>query len=104
MTSTQRKATGIIVEAGLMKKSYCQIGAGLINDFIHNILSVPYCPLPFCPLICLIIIGVVVIFIMHMISLLVTTSLWFLQIFRRKWMIRITMMELMPGAQTATWC
>src|SRR6218665_2186693 len=41
-----------------MKKSYCQIGVGLIDDlsvtfypyhFVRSILSIPLCPIPFCP-------------------------------------------------------
>jgi len=25
------------------------MGAGLIDNFIRNILAIPFCPLPFCP-------------------------------------------------------
>src|SRR6218665_418963 len=47
MISTYRKAKAIKVEAGLMKKIILSMGAGLIDDFIRNILSVPFCPCHF---------------------------------------------------------
>src|SRR6218665_1185173 len=47
MISTYRKAKAVKVEAGLMKKIILSMGAGLIDDFIRNILSAPFCPCHF---------------------------------------------------------
>src|SRR6218665_1230247 len=58
MVCTWRKAKGVKLEAGLMKKIILSIGVGLIDDlsvtfypyqFVRTILSIPFCPIPFCP-------------------------------------------------------
>src|SRR6218665_632689 len=41
------KAKGVKVEAGLMKNIIFSMGAGLIDDFIRNILAIPLCPYHF---------------------------------------------------------
>ena len=43
------KAKGVKVEAELMKKITLYMEAGLIDDFIRNILAIPFCPYHFVP-------------------------------------------------------